>query len=200
MLVSPFPTATEDPLRATATAAFADGVTYDLLNRFSIRLLLGWHAVLPRPEASMGIATFQNYSPDELEASRTLPPDLVFIRITTYDLLPESTIDQWLIKRRQEDTSPYNGVPEGTSLTEAEPIKIGRYDGVSYYSHGPDGDTTQLIYLHAVNPFVLGIGVYPAMTIEAGTARFEPNARFFTPQWRRMTRDEVEALIEGPIS
>lgn len=167
------PPPTTDPLRATATAAYAGGVTYDLLNRFSIRLLPGWHIRLPEPDGLVGIATIVNYRDEELEALDERPADVIIVSLTAYSLPPDTTFDQWLSIRRIGDMSVENGIPPGTTLSESEPISIGPYDGTSYVSTTPDGHVNGLIYLRPISGRILGIGIYPYMNPEGASAREE---------------------------
>ncbi|MCC6189439.1 MAG: hypothetical protein IT318_10410 [Anaerolineales bacterium] len=165
------PPPTTDPLRATATAAYAGGVTYDLLNRFSIRLLPGWHAYLPPPDSAMGMATFLNYTHEALEANPERPSDFVAVRISTHTLPGDTTFEMWLSDQMARQTSPEYGVPLGTTLTEPEPVTLGKYAGTGYSVIVPDDDVWLLMFLRIDERRLASVSINPADSQEGASAR-----------------------------
>jgi hypothetical protein len=177
----PFPTETTPTphaLALTATVAPKDGTVYDLANRFSIELLPGWFAQTASAHGATlpgrGFTTIANYN--FLEAFEGVPPDHVSLRIIVQSPDRDQPIEVWLSEQRQQQTSPEFGVPPGTTLTEPQPIRVGRYEGLSYLQMPPTGDVWRLLYLFVDSRSVVVAAIVPVDTAQGSLAEVDAMA------------------------
>ena len=153
----PTPTATSEPT-ATSTP-LPDGLIYDPVNRFSVKLLPGWYANTPDANAIIGVTTISNYDMDRID---NRPPGGVSIHISVGQLDAEQSFEQWLSDRRARETSPEYGAG-GVTLTEPQPYTLGRYTGVTYTALDSfSNEGVMIIYLLTSDRRIVGIGLRPA--------------------------------------
>jgi len=149
---TPEPTTTSTPL--------PDGLIYDPLGRFSLKLLPGWRASVPSANAVSGATVIINYDDENLGGEGAFPPGALKIQIGAGKLPAGQSFEQWL-----SDWLTYRTVEEfpgpRPTATEPMPYQLGRYEGVTFFRTGLDYTSMEIV-LPLSDERVMAIGLVPA--------------------------------------